>query len=164
MLLVSAKAQDKPLDQSNLPDFSGNWAIDLEKSFSKSERRKVSNYELRVAQKDVEIHLYWNYTIGGRTSKFSELLYADGRKDTVSRTRGSDNFEPWTYETKWKKGKLTRRYYYRGSYPNAGTYIDYQTYELLENGHSLKITTTFRTANVSQGTGTADQTLVFHRL
>jgi hypothetical protein len=156
-------AQKKASEKPTLPDFSGVWVLDAEKSFSKNERKKLSDYTLTITQSDVVIKLVWDYTIDGRRSYYSETLYADGRNDEADRTRGGDSFEPWSYKTTWKNKTLTRKFGYRTSRQSSGSYIDYRTYALAEGGRTLTIKTIFRPAQLSQGYSPSTQKLVFNK-
>ncbi len=168
---TSAYAQKEP--GLTIESLSGTWVIDAEKSFSRSERTKLASYTLRIVISDIKVTLFWDYTIDGKRSNYSEELRADGREFEYPRTRGGDDWEPWSHTTKWKKGKLIREFSYRTTRQRYGSYRNKQQFALNQTGDALTVTTTFvnlgsppsTVPSPRQGTDsqTADRKLVFNR-
>src|SRR5689334_1175988 len=76
----SVEGTGQTTSSATLDDFAGKWKIDFEKSYSKSERRKVSNYNVEIFVSGDRIKLNWDYTIDSRRSHFSEEFVVDGKE------------------------------------------------------------------------------------
>lgn len=85
-LFVPLFASAQGSDETATADISGTWILDVEKSYAKVDRSKVSSYTLKISQAGDVIRLVWDYTIEGRRSFYSEILIANGNTIKYPRT------------------------------------------------------------------------------
>lgn len=177
LLTSSAVSAQRSTTEGPVPNISGTWTIDAEKSYSKTERRKVTDFSLIITQRDDEIRLEWDYTIDGRRSNYSEKLFPDGRERDLELSGGLGSSGAWASTTRWKGAKLVRKYNYRAAELKNRSYRDRQEFYLDGTGSQLTVVTVFvnrvtaSTPPPEQGRGgprsmpdtTYQQKLVFNR-
>jgi hypothetical protein len=145
----------------SLEDLVGKWQIDFEKSYSRSERKSVSGYAVDIALSDVKLRLYWDYTISGNRSRFSEDLIVDGKEHGLDHI---NEWDAWSYKASLKKNELKKSFSYRTTRQNVGAVLDYQTYSLSADKKYLIVESVFRSAGRFDQFNSQTKKLVFSRV
>ncbi len=155
---LQASAQEKA--NISLDEFVGNWKVDMEKTYSKSERKNVVDYTVKISRNDKTIVVYWDYTIraGGKDnhSYYHDDFVLDGKEKEIKR---GDTWGPWAQKASFDGKKLKCRYNYRTSQQMVGTYLDYKTFSFSKDKKYLVIESVFRSSGRFTPTDTESKTL-----
>src|SRR5690606_10287238 len=155
---LQISAQEKP--DISLDDFVGNWTVDKDKTYSKSERKDVVDYTVKISRNDKTIVVYWDYTIRSRGKDYHSYYHddfvLDGKEKEIKRgdTRG-----PWAQKASFDGKKLKCRYNYRTTQQTTGAYLDYKTFFFSKDKKYLVIESVFRSSGRFTPTDTESKTL-----
>lgn len=155
---LHVSAQEKA--KISLDNFVGNWTVDKEKTYSKSERKSVVNYTVKISRKDKTVTVYWDYTIrsGGKDnhSYYHDDFVLDGKE---KETKRGDTWGPWAQKASFDGKKLKCRYNYRTTQQTAGAYLDHKTFSFSKDNKYLVIESVFRSSGRFTPTDAQSNTL-----
>jgi len=155
---VTALAQS----QLSLADLEGEWLLDGEKSFSRSERSDISNYDLKISFSGQTLTLYWDYTIKKKRSHYSQTLVVDGKRQNAADYGGMAGGARG-YSAKIKGNRIVQSMSYGTDQPKFGSYMDSRVLSLSVDKKVLTIENLFRSALPGDATNQGKQKLVFNR-
>ena len=137
-----------------LEDFVGTWKVDMEKTYSKSERKKVANYSVKISLNVRTLTVYWDYTMVDRgkdqRSYFHDTFVLDGKEKAIRR---GDTGGALAQTAKFDGRKIKCSYGY-GINNEALVILDYRTFAFSSDNKYLVIESLFR----STGKFTQNQT------
>lgn len=156
--VLQAAAQQKPT--ISLDDFVGNWTVDMEKTYSRSERKSVVDYTVKISRNDKTMTVYWDYTIrsGGKDnhSYYHDDFVLDGKEKEIKR---GDTWGPWAQKASFDGKKLKCSYNYRTTQQTAGVYLDHKTFSFSKDNKYLVIESVFRSSGRFTPTDAESKTL-----
>ena len=138
-----------------LTDFTGSWSVDLEKSFTRVEREKLTDYRVIVTEADGELTVDSLFTLDGIASSIREVFLIDKNEHRYVR-----NEKPIQKNPFYDHGHFINIRAYRGSMKDgrvkiafqqpladwASVYLDQRLFELSADKKTLTIETTLRSA------------------
>lgn len=143
-----------------LDDFVGNWKVDMEKSFSRSERRKMTDYTVIISGSDGTLEVLWEFMNDGTRTQMNDEYKVDGKEHSLKDKYLFNDVRAYTGQLKGNKIKIR---FHQSFERNTSVYLDERTLELSSDKKTLTIETVRRSAKRGDAANSETKRLVLLR-
>ncbi len=119
---------------TTLGDFAGKWKADMEKSFSSSERKKITNYTVVVSESNGTLTVLAEFMRDGIPTRMNDVYLIDGKEHSLDDIFG--DVRAYTGKLKGTTVKIT---FHKSLGQNRTTYLDQRTFKLSSDKNTLTI-------------------------